>query len=156
MELGIVDSEKLAGRTLQIGDCHQVVLPMRWGDADALNHMNNTVYFRLFEEARMRFLQGSGLQVPAEQGFVLAHASCDFLRSFTYPCEVVVTHKITRVGRSSLDTELLLEKAGDASGLYAKGRTVMVWIDYPSNASMPIPDGALAALASQFAPPRAV
>jgi acyl-CoA thioester hydrolase len=147
-----VNSEQRASRTLQIGDCHQVVLPMRWGDADALNHMNNTVYFRLMEEARMQMFEGSGLQVPATQGFILAHASCDFLRSFTYPCEVLVTHKVTRIGRSSLDTELILEKAGDASGPYAKGRTVMVWIDYAVNASAPIPDSVREALASQFLP----
>lgn len=125
---------------------------MRWGDADALNHMNNTVYFRLIEEARMQIFDGCGLQVPAAQGFILAHASCDFLRSFTYPCDVRVTHKVARIGRSSLDTELILEKAGDASGPYAKGRTVLVWVDYAVEASAPMPETVKQALASQFMP----
>lgn len=139
-------------RSLQVGDCHQVDLPMRWGDADALNHMNNTVYFRMMEEARMQILWGSGRDVPADQGFILAHASCDFIRSFTYPCDVRVIHKVTRIGRSSLETELILEKVGDDTGPYARGRTVMVWIDYATSSSVPLPDTVLQMLAEQCVP----
>ncbi|OZI58204.1 acyl-CoA thioesterase [Bordetella genomosp. 4] len=146
-------SQELSGpRTLQVGDCHHVELPMRWGDADTLNHMNNTVYFRMMEEARMKMLYGSGMVLPSDQGFILAHASCDFVRSFTYPCDVRVTHKVTRIGRSSLETDLILCKAGDDTGLYAKGRTVMVWIDYGANCSAPLPDEVLRALAAVCVP----
>ena len=144
-----------AARTLAVGDCHQIDLPMRWGDSDALNHMNNTVYFRLMEEARMQMLQGCQLQVPvvAEgQGFMLAHASCDFMRSFTYPCDVRVTHKVTRIGRSSLETELILDKVADDAGPYARGRTVMVWMDYTANRSIPLPPAVLQGLATQCVP----
>jgi len=146
-------SQEISGiRTLQVGDCHQIDLPMRWGDADALNHMNNTVYFRMMEEARMKMLGRSDLALPAEQGFILAHASCDFVRSFTYPCDVRVTHIVTRIGRSSLDTDVILDKVGDDVGPYAKGRTVMVWIDYASGGSVPLPDQVLQALAAQYEP----
>lgn len=136
-------------RLLCVGDRHQTVLPMRWGDADALNHMNNTVYFRLMEEARMQLLFGSALSLPAEQGFILAHAACDFVKSFTYPCDIRVEHVVTRVGRSSLETDIVLEKVGDDSTPYARGRTVMVWIDYGSGLSAPIPDMVLSELAIQ-------
>lgn len=140
-----------AARSLQVGDRHHVDLPMRWGDADALNHMNNTVYFRLMEEARMQMLRSSGMSLPTgQEGFILAHASCDFLRSFTYPCDVRVIHQVTRVGRSSLDTELILEKVDDQTGPYARGRTVMVWMDYATNRSAPLPQQVLQDLAKQF------
>ena len=146
-------SQEISGiRTLKVGDCHQIDLPMRWGDADPLNHMNNTVYFRMMEEARMKMLGSSDLALPAEQGFILAHASCDFVRSFTYPCDVRVTHIVTRIGRSSLDTDVILGKVGDDIGPYAKGRTVMVWIDYASGSSVPLPDQVLQALAAQYEP----
>ena len=147
-----MDQELSASRTLQVGDCHHVELPMRWGDADALNHMNNTVYFRFMEEARMRMLYGCELMLPHGQGFILAHASCDFVRSFTYPCDVRVTHQITRIGRSSLETDLVMSKVGDEAGPYARGRTVMVWIDYAANRSVPLPQTVLQALAAQCVP----
>lgn len=147
-----MSQEILATRTLQVGDCHQADLPMRWGDADTLNHLNNTVYFRMMEEARMKLLFGSGLVLPADHGFILAHASCDFVRPFTYPCDVRVTHKVTRIGRSSLETELILDKVGDDTGPYARGRTVLVWIDYGSGSSIAMPKEVLQALATQCTP----
>ncbi|GAB1578226.1 acyl-CoA thioesterase [Bordetella petrii] len=139
-------------RTLEVGDCHQVELPMRWGDADALNHMNNTSYFRLMEEARIQILYEAGLTLPADQGFILAHVSCDFLRAFTYPCTARVTHRVTRLGRSSVEHELVLEKVGDDTGPYARGRSVLVWMDFIANRSQPWPADVLARLAGQFVP----
>ncbi|MBO1113501.1 acyl-CoA thioesterase [Bordetella petrii] len=136
-------------RVLEVGDWHQADVPMRWGDADAFNHMNNTVYFRMMEEARIQMLRGPDWSPPPGQGFILAHASCDFLRSFIYPADVRVTHRVTRIGRSSLETEVLLDKVGDDSGPYARGRTVLVWMDYAANRSQPWPPGVLEQLGRQ-------
>ncbi|WP_370628168.1 acyl-CoA thioesterase [Bordetella sp. BOR01] len=139
-------------RILEVGDWHQAEVPMRWGDADALNHMNNTVYFRMMEEARIHMLHGQDWSPPAGQGFILAHASCDFLRPFTYPVSVRVTHRITRIGRSSLDADVVLDKAGDDAGPYARGRTVLVWMDYATNRSQPWSPGVLEQLGRQCMP----
>ncbi len=144
-----VDSAAL----IQPGARHQVELPMRWGDADALNHLNNTLYFRMMEEARMQILYGAGLDLPADQGAILAHASCDFLRPVVYPATVRVTHVLKRIGRSSMELELVLEKVGDDSGPYARGRNVLVWMDYVANCSMAWPAEVLARLGGQFSNP---
>lgn len=139
--------------TPPLGSTHIVELPLRWGDSDALNHLNNTLYFRLMEEARMQLLYAAGVSLPADAGPILAHASCDFLRPLTYPAAVRVTHTLTRVGRSSMEFELTLEKTGDARGPYAQGRNVLVWMDYLGNRSAPWPPGVLAALAGVMRPP---
>ncbi|AUL46715.1 thioesterase [Bordetella trematum] len=144
-----VDSASL----IQPGARHQVELPMRWGDADALNHLNNTLYFRMMEEARMQILYGAGLDLPADQGAILAHASCDFLRPVVYPATVRVTHVLKRIGRSSMELELVLEKVGDDSGPYARGRNVLVWMDYVANCSMAWPAEVLERLGGQFSNP---
>jgi acyl-CoA thioester hydrolase len=128
------------------GSTHVVDLPLRWGDSDALNHLNNTLYFRLMEEARMLLLYGAGLRLPADAGPILAHASCDFLRPLTYPASVRVTHTLLRVGRSSMEFDLTLEKQGDTRGPYAKGRNVLVWMDYLGNRTEPWPTQVLSAL----------
>jgi len=135
------------------GSTHAVELPLRWGDADALNHLNNTLYFRLMEEARMQMLYAAGLSLPADAGPILAHASCDFLRPLTYPATVRVLHKLTRIGRSSMEFELTLERKGDDRGPYATGRNVLVWIDYLGNRSEPWPTHVLSALADVMREP---
>ncbi|CUI33620.1 MULTISPECIES: acyl-CoA thioesterase [Achromobacter] len=147
-----MNPDTLSARILTVGDTHQVDLPLRWGDSDALNHLNNTLYFRLMEEARMRILYDAGFELPADDGAILAHASCDFLRPLTYPATVRVTHKVTRIGRSSAEFELLLEKVGDDGGPYARGRNVLVWMDYVANTSAPWPPEVLAKMATQFRP----
>ena len=45
------------------------LIPMRWGDMDAYRHVNNTVYFRYMEQARVEFLEQIGYQVrrPAQR-----------------------------------------------------------------------------------------
>lgn len=147
-----MNPDKTSARILAVGDTHQVEVPLRWGDSDALNHLNNTLYFRLMEEARMHILYGAGLALPADQGPILAHASCDFLRPLTYPANVIVTHRLTRIGRSSAEFELLLEKAGEEGSPYARGRNVLVWMDYVANASAPWPHEVLSKLAAMFKP----
>jgi len=139
-------------RPLAAGDVHHVDLPLRWGDADALNHLNNTLYFRLMEEARMQILYGAGLRLPADVGPILAHASCDFRRPLTYPADVRVVHRVARIGSSSLEFDLSLEKLGDEAGVYATGRNVLVWVDYVANRPAPWPPEVLARLGAQFRP----
>ena len=115
-----MNPDTLSARILAVGDTHQVDLPLRWGDSDALNHLNNTLYFRLMEEARMRILYDAGFELPANDGAILAHASCDFLRPLTYPATVRVTHTVTRIGRSSAEFELLLERSATMPALRAR------------------------------------
>lgn len=142
-----------ASRTLEVGATHMVELPLRWGDSDALNHLNNTLYFRMMEEARMQILYAAGMRLPADKGPILAHASCDFKRSFTYPGTVRVTHTLTRLGNSSIELELCLDNPGDDLGPYATGRNVLVWVDYVENQPRPWPAEALAALAAVMRAP---
>jgi len=136
------------------GDSFYVDLPIRWGDMDAQAHLNNVVYFRLMEEARIQMVRGSGVSYPETGSIVVAHASCDFLRSFTYPACVRVTHVITRLGRSSAEFEVRMTRADDPEQQpHARGRTVIVWIDGATGASAAWPPELLAGLASHVTPP---
>lgn len=123
------------------------VIPLRWGDLDAMNHLNNTLYFRLMEEARISwFLANDMMAKPRGDGPILASASCDFLKPMTYPCNAVVTQTVVRVGRSSMDLDLTIEDDADPPVPYATGRNVLVWMNYSSGKSIPWPDRLLAAL----------
>ena len=117
-------------------------VPLRWGDMDAMAHLNNVMYFRLMEEARIQWFQHFGLPtLPTGEACILAHASCDFVRAMTYPGVALVRQIVTRVGRSSVEMSLVIEKQDEPGVVYATGRTVLVWYDYNAGKSLPWPDG---------------
>ena len=134
----------MAGRKLTVGDVFEYDIPMRWSDSDALNHMNNAMYFTFMEEARVKLLSDAGVGLPDEQVPVLAHSSCDFIRSVTYPATVRVQYQVLRIGRSSLECQIKLtvpDQSGDE--VYARSRIVLVWIDWKTNQSVPWSDEVL-------------
>jgi len=59
---------------------HTTRMAVRWGDMDAYGHVNNTVYFRYFEQARCEWLEQMGFRVSPEEptGPVIINASCTF------------------------------------------------------------------------------
>ncbi|MDP2194899.1 MAG: acyl-CoA thioesterase, partial [Rhodocyclaceae bacterium] len=61
---------------------HTLRIPVRWGDMDALGHVNNTVYFRYTEQARIDWLESLGfaVMVDVEEGPVIINASCTFFK----------------------------------------------------------------------------
>lgn len=118
-----------------------VDIPLRWGDMDAMSHLNNVIYFRLMEEARIRWFQQLGFStLPTGEAPILAHVSCDFVRAMTYPGTALVRQIVTRVGRSSVEMSLSIEKEGELGVAYATGRSVIVWYDYGTGKSMPWPE----------------
>ena len=102
-----------------------MVMPIRWGDMDAMGHVNNTIYFRYMEIVRLewRFKIGAG---PNPNGFgpVIVNAFCNFIRQLEFPGEVLAKHYVANPGRSSFDTFITLERS-DAPGLiYAEGGVI--------------------------------
>ncbi|MCS6945876.1 MAG: thioesterase family protein [Sutterellaceae bacterium] len=123
-------------------------VPLRWGDMDAMAHLNNTVYFRLMEEARIQWFQKLGFStLPTGEAPILAHVSCDFLRAMTYPGIALVRQTVTRVGHASVEMALTIERTDEPGQCYARGRAVIVWFDYRANRSAPWPEHVRRALA---------
>jgi acyl-CoA thioester hydrolase len=122
-------------------------VPLRWGDMDAMAHLNNVMYFRLMEEARIQWFAQLGFStLPVGEAPILAHASCDFVRAMTYPGIAIVRQIVTRVGRSSVEMSISIEKRGEPGVTYATGRTVIVWYDYATGKSAPWPEAVRAAI----------
>jgi len=124
-----------------------VEVPLRWGDMDAMSHLNNVMYFRLMEEARIRWFQAFGFAtLPEREAPILAHASCDFLKAMTYPGTALVRQTVTKVGRASVEMQLSIEKQDEPGVVYATGRTVIVWYDYAAGRSIPWPEAVRATI----------
>jgi len=126
---------------------YQKIIPLRWGDLDAMNHLNNTLYFRLMEEARISWFREHDMMTSERgDGPILAFASCDFLKPMTYPCDAKVTQTVTRVGRSSMDLDVTIEGDEIEPLMYAKGKNVLVWMNYREGKSAPWPQRMVDAL----------
>ncbi|MFC5460837.1 acyl-CoA thioesterase [Massilia niabensis] len=123
---------------------HTMRMPVRWGDMDAMGHVNNTVYFRYIETARIAWLEGVGaLRDANATGPVLVNAQCSFLKQLKYPAEIEVTSYVGPPGRSSFEVshEIRLVGAdGQAGALHAEGAAKIVWIDFAAEKSVPLPE----------------
>ena len=71
---------------------HVERIAVRWGDMDAMGHVNNTVYFRYMEQARIAWFESLVPQAEqwGEVGIVIVNASCNFRRPINYPGTVEV------------------------------------------------------------------
>jgi acyl-CoA thioester hydrolase len=117
------------------------IVPIRWGDMDAFGHVNNTVYFRYMEQARLDWLltleRTPGARPAPDTGPVIVNASCTFHEPLVYPGACEVRMYLGGLGRSSLGTFYEIWKDGR---MFADGAAKMVWVDRASGRSTPLPD----------------
>ncbi len=119
----------------------ETIMPIRWGDMDAMGHVNNTVYFRYMETARLEWLfKVAGSFGPDGVGPVVVNAFCNFIKQLAYPGDVLAKHYIAEPGRTSFQTYLTLERSDAPGVIYASGGAKTVWIDYRQQKSVPLPD----------------
>lgn len=116
-------------------------IPIRWGDMDAMGHVNNTVYFRYLETIRIEWMRAIGCQPdPRGEGPVIVNAFCTFHQQLEYPGEVIATLFVSDVGRSSFESWCTLSRSDDPGTVYASGGATTVWVNFPLQKSAPIPD----------------
>ena len=119
---------------------HVVRVTTRWSDNDMYGHLNNAVYYELFDSAINGWLiTGAEVDVMAlpELG-VVAESGCRFFRELEYPHPLDVAVRVERLGRSSISYALgLFDRGSDE--LAALGHWVHVYIDRDSRVSVPIP-----------------
>ncbi len=117
-------------------------LPVQWGDQDAFGHVNNVVYFRWFESARIDLLNACPSQVSMSGsglGPILASIKCDYKRQLRFPDTVYVGSRISRVGRSSADISHAVFSSVQGE-IVAEGVSVIVVFDYTTQRVTRIPD----------------
>ncbi|WP_412061349.1 acyl-CoA thioesterase [Rubrivirga sp. IMCC45206] len=126
-------------------------IPVRWGDQDALGHVNNAAYLTYFEQARIEWLRsladdaGDWPGAPTS-GPILAAADLQFKRPIHYPATVVVTMTARPPGRTSAGVDAEIRVDGDDETVYATAGTTLVWVDYASGRPTPLPDALRARL----------
>lgn len=126
---------------------HEMLIPIRWGDMDAMGHVNNATYFRYMESLRIEWFQQLGWRPAADRvGPLIVNAFCSFMRQLEYPGDVLARHYTGAIGRSSFDTYVTLERADQPGVVHASGGATVVWTDFKAKKSVPLPDGVRALL----------
>jgi acyl-CoA thioester hydrolase len=114
-------------------------IAVRWGDMDAMGHVNNTVYFRFMEQARIGWFESLLPRGAAWNtiSIVIVNASCNFRKPINYPGTVEVKVFAGEPGGSSVETfyELALNDE-----LYADGAAKVVFVDAEKQKPLRIPD----------------
>ena len=125
----------------------------RWSDNDAYRHLNNVVYYELFDSAVNAILIEAGLldvETSAVVGLVV-ETSCRYYASLAYPEPAEVGVAVEHLGRSSVRYRLAVFKAG-APAAAAAGRFTHVYVERGTNRPVPIPEGHRALMETLKAP----
>lgn len=116
-----------------------------WGDLDAFDHVNNTVYFRYFEDARMAFFEKSGViryKDLTHVGPILATTSCDFKLPLKYPDTVHIGGRARVLSEKKIMMDYLVV-SDSLDAIVAEGQGLLVYYDYKAGRSCAIPDAVL-------------
>ena len=124
------------------GPPHTVAFEVRWGDRDALGHVNHRVFLFWMEEARVRHMRTLGLadeRTRTGVGGILARVEIDYRRPVFYPDTVRATSEVAEVGNTSL---IVLQRvySEQQQALCAQARMVIVVIADATGKPVPVPD----------------
>lgn len=101
-----------------------------WGEMDAFNHLNNVVYYRYAESARIGYLEALGLFTQDAQ-VVLAQSSCQYLRPVTFPDTLLIGVRCQHIGTTSMITSYEYYSCAQQA-IVASGEAVLVRLDAQS------------------------
>ena len=112
----------------------------RWGDLDAMNHVNNATYLRYLEEARIQWLNAQeAAWFDDERAPVLASATVNYRLPIGYPGQIDIELFVTRIGTSSLTIGHRMVDA-ESGALHCDGHVVVVWIERKTGKPTPLPE----------------
>ena len=122
----------------------EMVVPIRWGDMDALGHVNNALYFRYMETARVEWLRavgamGAGLDLKGD-GPVIVNAFCNFYKQLEYPADVLVKLYVSDPRRTTFETWCTLERIDQPGVTNAAGGATTIWVNYQQQKATDLPE----------------
>lgn len=119
-----------------------VELPVVWGEMDSYRHVNNVVYFRYFESARLEYFRRLGwFEYEQETGIgpILAATQARFRKALTYPDTIAVGARITDVGEDRCTMAYVIFSR-HLGAVATDGQGTIVTFDYRQGKKVPVPD----------------
>jgi acyl-CoA thioester hydrolase len=119
----------------------EVQIPIRWGDMDAMGHVNNTAYFRYLETCRIDWMRSVGcMPDPKGEGPVIVNAFCNFYKQLEYPGDVLLKMYVSDPRRTTFESWGTLERSDRPGVIYAAGGATTIWVDFPKQKAITLPD----------------
>ncbi len=116
------------------------LMPIRWGDMDAMGHMNNTAYFRYMESVRIDWMHANGcMPNPLGEGPVIVNAFCNFYKQLEYPGTVRLQMFTSNPGRTTFETWFTMEPEDQPGDIHAAGGATTIWVDFPKQKAVDLP-----------------
>lgn len=126
-----------------------LLIPIAWGEQDAFGHVNNIVYIRQFESARIEYMRQAGLwrNLAQEQatgaaqeriGPILASIFCRYKLPVTFPDSVIAAARVKEIGSDRM-TMIHRTISLRHKRIAAEGEGVIVTYDYARLAKTPVP-----------------
>ncbi len=120
---------------------HEMIIPIRWGDMDAMKHLNNGSYFRYLETCRIDWMYSTGCTPDAGgEGMVIVNAFCNFYKQLEYPGDVLMKMYVSDPGRTTFESWGTMERAEAPGVIHAAGGATIIWVDFPKQKSKALPD----------------
>lgn len=107
---------------------------VQWGEMDALSHLNNVVYYRYAESARIVYLQT--LDLFDDSAMLLAQSSCQYLRPVVYPDSLLIGLRCQRLGTTSIIIEYAYYST-EQQAIVATAEAVIVRLDSEGEKKLP-------------------
>ena len=138
-----VTQEQKGGSMKQLEDFNVIVEQMvAWGEMDALSHVNNAVYFRYFETARIEYFDRIDIFTMfdlKEVGPVLKETSCQYRRPVMFPDTLFVGAKVSTI--SKFEFEMTYKIVSKNNGyLTTQGSATIVLLDFKSMKKLELPE----------------
>ncbi len=118
-----------------------VPMTTRWKDNDPYGHLNNVVFYELFDAAVNELLIVRGLLDPATSPVIglVVDSRCRFFASLAFPDKIEVGVRVETIGRSSVNYRLAVFRAGQATAA-ADGRYTHVYVERATGRPVAIPE----------------
>jgi len=120
---------------------HEITMETRWGDMDALGHVNHAKYLTYMENARVIYYSSFGfgdLRQKQNPSIILGGMSIEYLSQVSHPATLSICHRINRVGQKSFDfLGAIYEEGKDfpvCTGLFK-----IISFDYKNQTSVNVP-----------------
>ena len=119
-----------------------IEFPVAWGEMDAMGHVNNIVYFRYFESARIAYFEKMnllGYMTETGIGPILGEISCRFKIPLSYPDRVLIGAKVVRIEEDRFIMNHLVVSIKHQK-VAAEGESVLVTYNYREGKKVTVPE----------------
>lgn len=119
-----------------------VEFPVAWGEMDSMGHVNNIVYFRYFESARIAYFEKTNLIAYMTEtgiGPILGEISCKFRIPLSYPDKVLIGAKVVGIEEDRFIMNHLVFSAKHQK-VAAEGDGVIVAFNYREGRKVTVPE----------------